>query len=339
MADCQMRAFVTGATGFIGRRLVERLTEAGAEVTALVRRQAQELPVATGIVQASLEDPVEKLAGAMTGHDVVYHLAARVSFDPGRLTELLRVNGEGTRRVLQAAGRAGVPRTVVVSSACTIGLSRRPDRVLDEGTPPDPWLEKRNPYLRSKRVAEGHAFDAARKGQWVTVVNPTTVFGPGDRSLNSGTLVRQVARAPVVLVPPGGSNVIDVDDTVEGIWAAALRGRSGRRYILGGVNLRFGEIIERIARVVGRNPLRIRLVSAARYPLAGAAWMMQHLTRSRLITPQIISDTFAFKYYSSRRAEAELGWRAHRDFTGTLGAAWDFYRREGLIGAPAGAVA
>lgn len=334
-----MRAFVTGATGFIGRRLVDRLIRAGHDVIALVRPDAQELPGRTVAAVGRLEDGLDRLAAAMTGCDTLLHLAALVSFDWCRLPELLRVNAEGTRAVLSAAAKAGVARTVFVSSACTMGLSRRASDLLDEGSPLDHRPEHRNPYMQSKRLAESYAIEAARAGQWVTIVNPTTVFGPGDRSLNSGTLVRQVAQAAVMPVPPGGSNVVDVDDVLDGILAATDRGQPGERYILGGANLRFREIIERIASVVGRKPLLVPLPRAARLPMTAAAWAVQRATRSRLITPQIIGDTFSYKFYSSRRAETELGWRAKRDFSSTLAAAWDYYRRENLIPLPAGATA
>jgi dihydroflavonol-4-reductase len=334
-----MRAFVTGATGFIGRRLVERLVGLGETVTALVRDQAQELPTRVAPVAGRLEDGPDKLAAGMADCDVVFHLAAMVTFDPRRLPELVRVNAEGTRTVLSAAAKAGVARTVFVSSACTMGLSHRATDILSEDAPLDPSLEQRNPYMRSKRLAEAYAIEAADAGQAVTIVNPTTVFGPGDRTLNSGTLVRQVAQAAAMPVPPGGSNVIDVDDVVDGILAAAQHGLAGRRYILGGANLTFREILEQIAAVVGRRPLLVPLPGVARLPMTAAAWLVQRATGSRLITPQIVGDTFAYKFYSSKLAESELGWRARRSFTSTLSAAWDYYRRENLIPLPVGATA
>ncbi len=332
-----MRAFVTGATGFIGRCLVDRLVRDGDDVSALVRKDDHDLPATVRVAIGCVEDGREVLAQAMAGCDVVFHLAARVSFDPRSLTDLLRVNGDGTREVLAAARSASVPRTVVVSSACTIGLSDRPEKLLDENTPLDARLVDRNPYMRSKCAAEACAMEASRGGQWVVIVDPTTVFGAGDRTLNSGTLVRQVARAAVLPVPPGGSNVIDVDDVVDGLFAAAREGRSGKRYILGGANLRFGEILDSVASVVGRRPVMVPLPGLARLPMTVAAWVVQRLTGSRLITPQIVADTFAYKFFSSERAEAELGWRARRDFTSTLSSAWDYYRREGLITLQAGA--
>lgn len=334
-----MRVFVTGATGFIGRRLVERLSADGHEVTAMVRALGHECSGAAHCMAGRLEDEPTQLARLMRGCETVFHLAAKVSFDPSKLPELMAVNGEGTRCFLEAARLAHVQRVVVVSSACTVGLSAAADEILDESSTADAALEDRNPYLKSKRAAEKHCQDAANAGQQAIIVNPTTVFGPGDRTLNSGTLIRQVALGRFVPMPPGGSNVVDIDDVVDGILAAAQRGRSGERYILGGANLTFHEILSQIAKVVGRRPIFVPVKAGARLPMMAAAWLVGRITGSRLITPQIIGDTFAYKFYSSRRAEAELGWRAKRAFGDTLAAAWEYYVREGLIAAPEGVAA
>jgi len=323
-----VRAFVTGATGFIGRRLVERLCKDGAEVIALVRSERPGLPEGVRTVRGDIL-ALESLQEAGAGCDRLYHLAALITFDPRRREELLRVNGGGTANVLAAARRWKVARTVVVSSACTVGLSDSSDRVLDEDSPLREGLAEHNPYLASKQAAEKAAMAAARE-QAVVVVNPTTVFGPGDYSLNSGTLVLKVARSWVLPVPPGGSNVVDVDDVVEGILAAGERGQSGRRYILGGANLTFAEILDTAAVAVGHRPLFIRVPGWTRAPMAAAAWMAGALGRSRFLTPQIVSDLFAFKYYSSHRAKQELAWTPRRPFRETVVRAWDFYRREGL---------
>jgi dihydroflavonol-4-reductase len=328
------RVFITGGTGFIGRHVIDLLTARGTQVTLLARTDAQELPTGVAQVRGDILDDSERLAASMVGHDLLIHLAAKVSFNPRDLPELIRVNAEGTRNILTAARLAGVDRCVVVSSACTIGLSRSRTRVLAEDTPFSPRLAARNPYLQSKHTAEEFALAASRRGQSVTIVNPTTVFGPGDRTLNSGSIIKQIASARVMPVPPGGSNVVDVRDVAAGILAAAERGESGCRYILGGHNLTFSEIFNQAAAVIGRRPLMIALPTAGKTPMKAAAWVVGRVTGSRLITPQIISDTFAFKYYSSLRAEAELGWRPQDAFSQSLRDAWNYYLCEGLIAQP-----
>ncbi len=329
-----MRAFVTGATGFLGRRLVDRLLADGHNVTALVRSHEHGLPSAVTTIPGQLPDDADALDTGLARIDVIFHLAAFVSFDPHQSDRLLHVNAEGTRVILSAARDAGVAKTVVVSSACTIGLARRSNSLLDESTPTNPTLLQRNPYMCSKCAAEAYAIEAAAKGLNVIIVNPTTVFGPGDRSLNSGTLVKQVAESAVVPVPAGGSNVVNIDDVIEGILAAACKGQPGARYILGGENLYFSEIYRQIANVVGRAPLFVSVPRFAKPAMTALAWAIQRITGSRLITPQIVADTFAFKFFSSARAERELGWKARRTFSDTLAAAWDYYQREGLIKTP-----
>ncbi|MBI4790100.1 MAG: NAD-dependent epimerase/dehydratase family protein [Chloroflexi bacterium] len=324
-----MKAFVTGATGFIGRRLVDKLQREGVEVIALARDARARLPDGVRIACGDILQP-ESLGAAGAGCDRLYHLAALITFDPRRRAELLRVNGAGTANVLAAAQRWNVARTIVVSSACTIGLSYAKENILDEDSPRAPGLIENNPYLESKLAAERAALDAARECH-VTIVNPTTVYGPGDWSLNSGTLVVQVARARALPLPPGGSNVVDVDDVVEGIIAAGERGKSGARYILGGENLSFAQIFATVARAVQRRPILLPLPAWMRAPMTLAVRIAGRATGNRFLTPQIVGDLFAFKFYSSACAGRELGWSPRYSFSTSIERAWGFYQREQLV--------
>ncbi|MCI0474789.1 MAG: NAD-dependent epimerase/dehydratase family protein, partial [Anaerolineales bacterium] len=112
-----MKALVTGATGFIGRRLVEKLQRDGVEVIALVRNAPRGLPDGVRVARGDILDP-DSLGDAGAECDRLYHLAALITFDARRRAELARVNGQGTANVLSAARRWNVARTVVVSSAC-----------------------------------------------------------------------------------------------------------------------------------------------------------------------------------------------------------------------------
>lgn len=324
-----MRVFVTGATGFIGQRLVAKLQRNGVEVIALVRHAPRGLPDGVRIVRGDILEPAS-LGDAGAGCDRLYHLAALITFDSRRRAELLRVNGQGTANILSAARSWNVERTVVVSSACTLGLAYQKDCLLNEDSPLAPELIGSNPYLESKLAAERAAMEASRQ-QHVVIVNPTTVYGPGDWSLNSGTLILQVARAPALPLPPGGSNVVDVDDVVDGIIAAGERGKSGQRYILGGENLSFAQIFATIAHIVRHYPIFVPLPLWMRAPMVCVAQMVGRLTRSRFLTPTIVSDLFAFKFYSSMRAARELGWSPRYVFGESVQRAWDFYRRERLV--------
>lgn len=320
---------VTGATGFLGQALCRTLRDQGASVTALSRKPGRHPLPGLRAVLADVAAP-ESLDAARAAYDEIYHLAGLVSFDPAQADHLQAVNAGGTDNLLRAARAWGAGRVVVVSSACTIGLSRTPEAVLDETAPPRADLAGRNPYMASKLAAEALAREAARQGQDVVVANPTTVYGPGDYSLNSGSLVLSVARSAVVPVPPGGSNVASLHDTVAGLVAAARQGRTGERYILGGANLPFATIVDTVASVVGRRPVCVPVPRLARPLLSFAARVLQTVTHSRLLTPQIVEDLFSFKFYDNAKARRELGWTPTQSFGEAVALAWEFYRREGL---------
>ena len=324
-----MKIFITGATGFIGRRLTDKLVREGHEVTALTRNDNHRLPPAVKIAKGDMLD-----AGSLTPfaqkYNRLYHLAAMITFDPAKKVELMHANSLGTSNILNAAVSWGIETIVVASSACTMGITFDKNKVQDETSVPDECLAKGNPYMCSKLETEKEALEFSKKAR-VIIVNPTTVYGPGDYSLNSGTLIAKIATSSVIPVPPGGGNVVDVDDLVEGIIAAGERGKSGSRYILGGHNLLFRDIFKTVAEVVGKKPLFIPMPGFMRVPMSAAAAILGIITKSRFITPQIVSDLFAYKFCSSSLAEKELGWKAGTPFKDSVARAWEFYKKEKLI--------
>ncbi|MFZ2957881.1 MAG: NAD-dependent epimerase/dehydratase family protein [Candidatus Ozemobacteraceae bacterium] len=325
-----MRIFLTGATGFLGRRLFKRLLADGHEVCGLVRNPGSHIPKDGKFLEGDILSP-PPLPISAGSFDLLIHLAALITFSPDRLEELHLVNGTGTERILQWAQAHHIPRTVVVSSACTCGISVSPSDILDEASALSARVARRNPYLQSKLATERAANAAAEQGMHVVTVLPTTVYGPGDDSLNSGTLIAQVTRNRVIPVPPGGSNVIDIDDLLDGLLIAAEKGVSGNRYILGGENLSFATIIDTIARVTDRSPIRLPLPLCSGPIAAATALIIGTLTKSRFLTPQIIGDLYKFKYYSSDRAHREFGWKAGKSFEATIRNAWNYYLDKGLL--------
>jgi 2-alkyl-3-oxoalkanoate reductase len=178
-------ALVTGATGFIGRRLVARLAGRGERVRALVLPGEDAGALGDiGIVRGDVTDPAS-LAVAVAGVDRVYHLAAVVG-DWGPDARFERINVGGTRNVLDAAASARCARVVMVSSIVVYG-SQLHDGVCDEDAPRELGL---GPYGRTKRASEELALDYHAFGRVpVTVVRPGNVYGPG-----SGLWVDELAR-------------------------------------------------------------------------------------------------------------------------------------------------
>ncbi len=171
-----MKAIVTGANGFVGSHLVERLLREGLEVVCLVRPTSDRKWIEGLSAQVRAEDPgdVEALARAVAGADFVFHVAGLTR----GLTdeEYLAVNAEGTRRIIEAVARSGaaIRRFVYVSSLAAVGPNPT-DRPLDETSEPRP----QDSYGRSKLAGERIVLEAGGRMP-VTIIRPPAVYGPRD---------------------------------------------------------------------------------------------------------------------------------------------------------------
>lgn len=212
------RVLVTGAAGFVGGRLVERLAEAGAEVRAFVHRVSRASRIAVypvELVSGDVRDAGD-VARAAEGCDRIFHCAYGTS-GPQRLRA--RVNLEGTANVLSAGREAGVARIVHLSSLVVYGYTEDGD--LDEAAP---RRAMKDAYSRSKVKAERRALAAAREGLPVTVLQPTAVYGPYGGVWTSSVL-GSLSTGRVILVDGGQglANTVYVDDLVDAMFLAAVR--------------------------------------------------------------------------------------------------------------------
>jgi dihydroflavonol-4-reductase len=250
-----VRALVTGASGFIGAHVATALEKSGVTVRGFDVGEPRTSEWARGDVL----DP-DALRRAVDGCDAVFHLAALYSYYRRDAAAMMRVNVEGTRNVLAAAGER---RVVHTSSAATCGPV--PGRPADERDLPPAW-ELKVTYKRSKIESEKLARAAG-----AVVVNPTTPVGPGDRRPTpTGKMIRDVAagRAPGY-VRTTALNIVSVEDVAQGHLLAHERGRAGERYLLGGEDLSLREVFAIVAEAAGRKPPRIPIPFK---PLLAAAW-------------------------------------------------------------------
>lgn len=174
------RAFITGATGFVGGALAQRLLSDGWELVVLVREQSQYTPLekpGVTVVFGDLCQP-EALSAAMEGCAVVFHCAALTGVGH-RMDAFHQVIAEGTCNLLQAAGLARVQRFVYVSSILVYELTEN----VTEYTESMPLLTSSlDPYGRAKIAAESACLEAQREGLFqVSILRPVFIYGPGDR--------------------------------------------------------------------------------------------------------------------------------------------------------------
>ncbi len=269
-----MRAYVTGATGFVGAHVARELVEHGADVST----ERIDLRDAAG------------LARAIEGRDAVFHVAALYSFDAGD-DDMQAVNVQGTQNVIDACHAAGVTRLVHTSTAGTCGpVAGREASELD--APPE-W-ELTVAYKRTKVEAERLVLDAVDRGLDAVVVNPTVPVGDGDsKPTPTGRMVDGVASGRIRgYVGTTGLNVVDVRDVARGHLLAYEHGAAGERYLLGGENMPLQELFARIARLAGRSRPRLRVpYMAARIAAAAGLANRNEVRLARL--PMYFSSTKA----------------------------------------------
>lgn len=216
-------AFVTGATGFIGRHLVDRLVDRGCEVRCLVRPGST--PAATtrpgvGLVTGTLDDDAS-YRHALVGCDVVYHLGGLVAAT--RKADLLRVNGTGTKRLADACcALPRPPRVIFMSSLAAAGPTPRGRDLRDESDGPV-WVSH---YGASKRAGEVALQQRADRLP-ITILRPGIVYGPDDPKMAG--LLRAIRVTGIHFTvgfrtPP--LSLIHVDDMVDLACAAAERGET-----------------------------------------------------------------------------------------------------------------
>ena len=306
-----MTALVTGATGFVGAAVARALLAAGWRVRVLVRAGADRgnlRHLAADIVEGDLAD-VNSLERALDGCTGLFHVAADYRLGARDPEPLYRTNVDGTRNILSAARKAGVPRIVYTSSVATIGIPL--DGSPGEERTPAALSDMIGHYKRSKYLAEEVARDAARTGLPVIIVNPSTPVGPGDiKPTPTGQLVLDAARGRMPAYVDTGLNVVHVDDVAAGHLLAFERGTAGERYILGGEDMTLQTILQLIAGLTGRKPPRIRLPYAAVLPVAYLAEAFAAVSgRSGRVTLEGVRMSRKRMFFSSGKAAAELGYR------------------------------
>lgn len=305
-----MRTFVTGGTGFIGGAVVRRLLEAGHEVRALVRpgadtQQLEGLPVEQA--EGDLRDH-DSLRKGIAGCEWVFHVGALYSYWGFEWDDFYQINVEGTRGVLEAARDEGVKRVVHTSSIAVLGLNQDGSPASEDSH--SSLADRIGPYQRSKFLAEEVARDYAHQGLPVVIVNPSTPVGVGDhKPTPTGQIIVDFLNGRMFGYVDTGLNIADVEDVATGHLLAAERGQAGERYILGGENLHLKQILDLLAQVSGRPPVRLHIPH-----WVAMAWAYVDVTLSRLnprrrptATPEKVRLSRRYEYFDPSKAVRELG--------------------------------
>ena len=326
-----MRVFVTGATGFLGSHVARVLAEQGADLRLLVRPTSNlknleglKAETATG----DLRDPAS-LEKAMTGCEVVFHVAADYRLWVRDPAEMYGSNVEGTRAILDAARKNAVRCVVYTSSVATMGFTGN-GHPADEDSPVS-LADMIGHYKRSKFMAEQVALEAGRGRMRVVTVNPTTPIGEQDvKPTPTGRIVVDFLKRKFPAYVETGLNLVDVRECARGHIAALEKGKSGERYILGGENLTLKQILDKLGAIAGLPSPKVKLP----YFVAYAAGAVDETVSGRLLgrEPRATIETVRMgkkkMWASSSKAERELGWKTV-SADGALRRAVEWFRANG----------
>jgi nucleoside-diphosphate-sugar epimerase len=311
MSGLSSPVLVTGGTGFLGRRLVERLLALGRPVTVLARRPAPDL-AARGVrfVSASLEDAAA-VEAACAGMETVFHVAAKVGVW-GRYDDFFRANVLGTRAVLAGCRRHAVPRLVHTSTPSVV-YNGRDLAGADESLP----LTARcpSPYPLTKAIAEREVLAANAEGLRTVALRPHLIWGVGDPHLVPRVLAR--ARAGKLRIVGHGKNRVDmvhIENAVDAhlLAESSLENCSGRAYfITNGEPVALWEWINALLQALGEPPVT-RRVSLGAARAAGAvcelAWRTLPLRGEPPMTRFVAAELAKDHWFSLAAARRDLGY-------------------------------
>lgn len=318
------RTLVTGATGFVGAHVARQLVERGDDVRVSLRPEADEGALVGLEVETVRGDLLDRQAvrRALRGVDRVFHTAGMASLSGGNEGEaaVFRANVDTARTVLEESRRADVERVVLTSSAAAVGPAPHGQTADEDQVFTAAPLGI--PYLDAKREVEAEAFRFAARGLSVVCVNPTLVFGAGDRRAVATSLVWRFLLGDVSVYPDGAVNIVDVEDVARAHLLADTEGRSGERYIVGNRNYTLERLFADLARLSGVEPPALKLPAMLAVPFARALETMPGGSPISVLEATMASRWWT---YRSTKANEELGWEPshHED---TLEATVDWCR-------------
>ena len=251
---------ITGATGFLGRFLVEELHQAGYKLRLLVRNAANRklvLPEGVEVVDGEILD-IMSLSRAMEGVEKVIHAAAIVSFWKKRKEEMMKINVEGTANVVDACLEMGVKQLLHISSIAAIG--RESGKYSTETTP---WIDQgkyTSNYSRSKYKAELEVYRGIAEGLSAFMINPSVILGPSQNWRLNTAKIFSIVDDGIRFYNKGITGFVGVQDVAKAariLLASEIS--AGERFLLSESNLTQLDLMTQIAHAIDKKPPKYQL--------------------------------------------------------------------------------
>jgi dihydroflavonol-4-reductase len=265
-----MKVLLTGASGMLGRHILERLSTRGYRVRALYHSHLPKETYDQVEWQCCDIRDMEQVDQALAGMDIVIHAAAMVSYDIRDAQKLLHTNAEGTANLINCCLYAGVKKCVHISSIATLGLPKDKEPITEK-TFFDPD-KKASQYALSKYLAEMEVWRGMAEGLDVVVLNPSVILGEGSAQ-RSSTHLFEIIRKGFPFYTQGVTGWVDARDVAEATIRLMESEQVNERFIINEGNYSFQFIFQTMAAAFGVNPPRWH---AAKW-LTGLAWRWYYI--------------------------------------------------------------
>jgi dihydroflavonol-4-reductase len=322
-------AYVTGSNGFLGLNLVEQLNLQGWLVMALHRHTSdtgylKRHPVE--MVEGDINDPASLARTLPLGVDAVFHVAGSTSLWARKNAEQDRINIDGTHNMVEAALNAGAKRFVHTSSISAYGLQ---SGTINETAEQLGAISPIN-YQRSKFAAEEEVRKGIARDLDAVILNPAGIIGRYDTG-GYARMFRLVNAGKLPGVPPGSLSFCHAREVAKAHIAAAERGRTGERYLLGGADASFMALVKIIGELCGK-PVPDKPTSAWVLKAAGMVgnWASLLTGKEPTLTPERASMVTRSLFCDCSKAMRELGYLAVPLRTMTEDC-YEWLKQEGLL--------
>lgn len=326
-----MAVLVTGATGFVGSKLVAELIKRGEEVRVLHRPSSslEELKGLNSISRLGDVTDLDSLRAAVQGVDTVFHLAGVVGYSRAMRPAMEKVNVGGTKNVLDAIQQTRRAKLIYMSSVVAVGASFDGKPLNENSSYNVRHLDLG--YFETKKAAEDLVLEASRRGQVEAVIlNPSTIYGAADAKKGSRKTQVKVAQGQLPFYTSGGVSIVSVHDVVSAIFKAREVGKNGERYILSGENITIRDLFHRIASLAGVRPPSIYLPNAVVHGLGKFGDMLEKVGKKGPVNSETAWTSTLFHWFDHSKASRELGFNP-RPAQEALRESVDWMRNSGML--------
>lgn len=321
-----MKAFITGATGYIGQQLSMKLAKQNFIVHALVRDlDSDKVPKHNNIIPFKGDicnlDSIQK---AITNCDYVFHTAAFTDLKCSKIDNFYRTNVVGTINVLQASLDENIKKVVYTSSLSVFGPALYHTPITED----QPRLVSySNDYELTKKMSEEEVLKFVKKGLDCTILNVTRVYGPGLKTFSNGvnTIITKIMRDKTLYVPSKlkvEANYVYIDDVVNAQLLAAEKGVNGENYIIGGENIDYDGLFKKIKTLTKSNISIIKVnYNFIKIAIGIISNLNSLLGFSSPLTPKVLESLFTNRPATSKKAISSLNYKItplHRGLDQTI---------------------